>query len=140
MSTTLNRETTNAVSFFKAKLEYEIGPYGIFDAQKNKEPLRIIDLRTPEHYAKGHIPGAVNVQFDELSKYASQLKKDETVVVYCYNITCHLAAKAALLLAERDIKVKELFGGYQEYANSGLAQEGSEQASTCSTAKGSSCA
>jgi rhodanese-related sulfurtransferase len=138
MSVTLSRESTvSAASFFKAKLEYEVGPHTVADALKAKEPWKIIDLRTPEIFAKGHIPGAVNVQIGELGKFASQLNKDETLVVYCYNITCRLATRAALQLAEERFKVKELFGGYQEYVNAGLAEE--TQAVSCSTAKGSSC-
>lgn len=40
----------------------------------------IADLRKPEHYAAGHIPGAVNVDFSELAT----LPKDENIVVHCY--------------------------------------------------------
>jgi len=139
MSTTLSREATSPVSFFKAKLEYEIGPFGVLDAIKNNQPVKIIDLRVPELFAKSHVPGAVNVQFEELSKFKSEIKPNETAIVYCYDITCHLATKAALLLAEEGIKVKELVGGYEEFAKK-EAYLKSTQPASCSTDKGSSCA
>jgi rhodanese-related sulfurtransferase len=140
MSTTLNREATSAVSFFKSKLEFEIGPYGAIELAKNDPSAKIIDLRIPELFAKGHVKGAVNVQYDELPKFKSQLKQDETVVVYCYDITCNLATRAALYLAEQGFKVKELVGGYEEYAKKeAYLKEKDIQPSSCSTSKGSSC-
>lgn len=138
MSTTLSRETTDAVSHFKAKLEFEVGPMGLNEYVKKKAPVKIIDLRSPEYFAKGHVPTAINVQLEDLDKHLSQLDKNQTTVVYCYNITCHLSAKAALHLAEKGYKVQELIGGWKEWENNGLAKEEST-ASSCSTAKGHSC-
>jgi rhodanese-related sulfurtransferase len=40
----------------------------------------IADLRKPEHYAAGHIPGAVNVDFSQLAT----LPRDKEIVVHCY--------------------------------------------------------
>jgi len=139
MSATLTRETVDAVSYFKAKLEYEVGPFGIDQLIKDKEAVKIIDLRIPEAYAKSHIPGALNISYDELPKHLSELKKEHLTVVYCYNITCHLSAKAALYLAEQGYKVKELHGGFDDYVSRGLAVEGKAEAHSCSTTKGSSC-
>jgi rhodanese-related sulfurtransferase len=143
MSTTLNRETTDAVQHFKAKLEFEIGPFGVNTHLSNRDPVRIIDLRTPEAYAKGHVPRSLNVRYEELGKHLSNLKKEETTIVYCYSITCNLSTKAALYLAEQGYKVKEMIGGWQEWVNAGLDKEEKShektQASSCSTTKGSSC-
>jgi rhodanese-related sulfurtransferase len=138
MASTLSRETLDAVQHFKAKLEFETGPYGVKDHIDKNEPGKIIDLRDPDTFAKGHIPGAVNVQYEDLGKYLSQLKKDETTIVYCYSITCALATRGALYLAEQGYKVKEMVGGYQEWQNAGYVHE-LKSASSCSTSKGSSC-
>jgi rhodanese-related sulfurtransferase len=140
MSTTLTRESVDAVSFFKAKLEFETGPYGVSEYIKKDTPVTIVDLRMPENFAKGHVPGAKNIQLDELDKNLSHFDKNKTIVVYCYNITCHLAARAALHLAEKGYKVQEMVGGWQEWEQAGLAKaEGQHEAASCSTAKGSSC-
>jgi rhodanese-related sulfurtransferase len=138
MASTLSRETTDAVQHFKAKLEFESNPYSVKDHIQKNDPVKVIDLRDPESYAKGHVPGSVNVQYDDLGKHLSQLKKDETTIVYCYNITCALATRAALYLAEQGYKVKEMIGGYQEWQTAGFANE-TKSASSCSTTKGSSC-
>ncbi len=139
MSTTLNREAIDAVQFFKAKLEYEIGPYSLDQQIRNHDPIKVIDLRTQDAYAKGHVPGATNIQIEELDTHLSNFKKDETIVVYCYSITCALSTKAALHLADKGYKVKELFGGWQEWSNAGLNKEEKAHAGSCATTKGSSC-
>ena len=130
MATTLTREQQRAIEFFETKLDLEMGPYGIKQAIDSGERLQIVDLRTPELFAKGHVPGAVNVNFDELDAASARFDKSTPVVLYCYNITCNLAAKAALQLAKKGFKVKELVGGYQEYANANLPLE--KKAGSCS--------
>jgi len=134
---TLTKEQTQAVDFFEKKLAFEIGPVGLKYAIAGKEPLQIIDLRTKEFFDKGHVPGAVNILFDELESKLPKLSKDKITIVYCYNITCHLAAKAALLLARAGYPVKELVGGWQDWAAHELPIEKGVKASGCST---SSCA
>jgi rhodanese-related sulfurtransferase len=135
---TLTKETTElAVKFFEAKLAFETGPVGLNQWINNKEKVQVIDLRTPELYAKGHIPTAVNVSYDELEQYASKLDKEVNTVVYCYDITCHLSAKAALLLAKKGQRVQELLGGYQSWTEKQYNVEAKNQAeaSSCASTK-----
>ena len=42
---------------------FDIEPAAASDLVKNKPGIVIIDLRTPQEYAAGHIPGAVNHEF-----------------------------------------------------------------------------
>jgi rhodanese-related sulfurtransferase len=138
MSVTLTKETTEAaVKFFEAKLAYEQGPVGLNHLIQTKEKVQIIDLRTPELFAKGHVPTAVNVQYDELEAYLPKLNKEVNTVVYCYDITCHLSAKGALLLAQKGYRVQELVGGFNTYAEKGFTVEGKAEASSCSSTKNS---
>lgn len=134
---TLTKEAAKAAEYFENKLNFEYGPVGLKYAIQNKEALTIIDLRTPELYEKSHVPGALNISYEELEKSTDQISRDTTAVVYCYGITCHLATRAALLLAKKGFKVKELFGGFDEYAAANLPLEGAETKSSCGT---SSCA
>jgi rhodanese-related sulfurtransferase len=124
----------DAAAYFEAKLAYEIGPIGLKMAIENGENYTIVDLRTPELFAKGHIPGAINLKFEELDKNLDKLSKDKTTVVYCYDIVCHLSSKAALELAKKGYKVKELVGGFDTWAEKDLKVEGTGQ-----THKSSSC-
>ncbi|MGB2884528.1 MAG: rhodanese-like domain-containing protein, partial [Dehalococcoidia bacterium] len=44
----------------------------------------ILSVRSADHYAAGHIPGAVNISLDSLADNLDKLPPDETIVVYCY--------------------------------------------------------
>jgi len=134
---TITKEAAQAVQYFESKLAFEIGPVGLHYALKNKEPIQIIDLRTPELYAAGHVPGAINLAYEDLEKNFNKLSKDKTIVVYCYDIVCHLATKAALLLAKKGYKVKELYGGWQDWASHELQVEGKTEKSSCSSSASS---
>ena len=44
----------------------------------------LLDVRTPEEYGEGHIPGSVNVPLQSIDKVTSAVAdKDKTVFVYC---------------------------------------------------------
>jgi len=45
----------------------------------------VLDVRTPEEYSNGHIPGAINVPYDELVARSGELAamQDSEIVVYC---------------------------------------------------------
>ncbi|MBA3855812.1 MAG: rhodanese [Cyanobacteria bacterium PR.3.49] len=134
MSVETPTKIVDAAAYFEAKLAYEIGPIGLKMAIENGENYTIVDLRTPELFAKGHIPGAINLKFEELDKNLDKLSKDKTTVVYCYDIVCHLSSRAALELAKKGYKVKELVGGFDTWAEKDLKVEGTGQ-----THKSSSC-
>lgn len=45
----------------------------------------ILDVRTPEEYAEGHVPGAKNIPHDQLGSRLAELDayKDKDIVLYC---------------------------------------------------------
>lgn len=49
-----------------------------------REGAVLLDVRTPEEYREGHIPGSVNVPLQQIDKVTSAVAdKDMTVFVYC---------------------------------------------------------
>lgn len=46
-------------------------------------PHLLLDVRTAEEFASGHIPGAVNISIQELSSRLSEVPTDLPVVLYC---------------------------------------------------------
>ena len=46
----------------------------------------LVDVRTPEEYAAGHLPGAVNIPVDQIAARREDVGPlDEPVVVYCHS-------------------------------------------------------
>jgi phage shock protein E len=54
-------------------------------ARKMDESFVILDVRTPEEFAQGHVPGAINISHDKLADRISELlaDKNKDVVLYC---------------------------------------------------------
>jgi phage shock protein E len=50
---------------------------------RNDSALFVLDVRTPEEFAAGHVPGAVNVPHDQLANRLADVPRDKDVVVYC---------------------------------------------------------
>lgn len=42
----------------------------------------IVDVRTKEEYDNGHVVGAVNIPYDEITA-STNLDKNKTIIVYC---------------------------------------------------------
>ncbi|MCF7480669.1 rhodanese-like domain-containing protein [Vibrio sp. J1-1] len=43
----------------------------------------IVDVRTPQEFAEGHLDDAVNFPLSELDKHFKDVKKDQLIVLYC---------------------------------------------------------
>ena len=50
---------------------------------KHDNSLFLLDVRTPQEYAEGHVPGAVNVPQEQLASRLAEVPKDKDVVIYC---------------------------------------------------------
>lgn len=70
----------------------------------------IVSIRKSEDYAKGHIPGAVNMPFSEITN----LSQDHEILVYCY--TGQSASFAAPVLGVMDYDVQNLLHGMSAWS------------------------
>ena len=66
----------------------------------SQAPL-ILDVRTKSEYARGHIPGALNIPHDQLRNRLSEIDipKTEEIVVHCYSGHRAKLAKKILIKA-----------------------------------------
>jgi rhodanese-related sulfurtransferase len=48
----------------------------------DKAPF-VLDVRTPDEYVAGHVPGAVNIPHDQVATRLAEVPKDKDVVLYC---------------------------------------------------------
>lgn len=83
--------------------------------QTDSAPL-ILDVRSPEEYAKGHIPNAINIPHNELTSRIAEISvgKSTEIVVHC-----HAGPRAQLaesiLLKHNYTKVRDLKGHWQAW-------------------------
>ena len=111
-----------AVEYLKAKLDYEASPYGLKETlETTPGNIVLVDVRDEEAFRKEHILGATNIPIADLVKRLADLPRDRTIVTYCWDMTCALAPKAALELAQKGFKVQFLAGGIEEWKRKGYA-------------------
>jgi rhodanese-related sulfurtransferase len=108
-----------AKRYFARKLAFTTGPAELDHWLKARGDVKVVDVRDPQSYAKGHIPGALNLPKEKWHKTAV-LDTKKTTVVYCYTQTCRLAARAAWEFASRGFPVVELEGGFEAWKDAGL--------------------
>lgn len=80
----------------------------------------LLDVRSPNEYAAGHLPGAVNVPLDELEAVAARYAGQDVVTV------CRSGARsltAARLLAAAGARVQSLAGGTEAWLQAGRPVE-----------------
>ena len=108
--------------FFDDRLEFTRGPVELNGMIKEGQEMNIIDVRRPEDYSKGHIPGAINLPENKWSTFKG-LSKDRPNIVYCYSTVCQLSMKAAKYFVEHDFPTILLTGGIEEWKNNELPVE-----------------
>ncbi len=100
--------------YFLAKMAFTTGPAELNRWMQEKELLNIVDVRRPDDYEKGHIPGAINLPREKWD-HPEGLRNDTVNVVYCYTQQCHLAPEACLRFTEKGYPCMELEGGIEAW-------------------------
>ena len=91
-------------------------------SQKITEPgVIIVDVRTPEEFASGHIEGALNIDFNSgnFANEITRLNPSETYAVYCRSGS--RSGQAASIMHKAGFHdVSNLNGGVIDWTNDGL--------------------
>lgn len=90
----------------------------------------VLDVRPPEEYEAGHLPGATSIPLSELQRRLSELPRGKEIVAYCRGPYCVLAVKAVEMLRERGYEAVRLEDGVQEWLERGLPIETSTSKKT----------
>jgi rhodanese-related sulfurtransferase len=85
--------------------------------------VTVLDVRPPEEYQAGHIPGAVNLPLADLKKRLKHLPKGQEIIAYCRGPYCVLAFEAVAALRKKGFNARRLEEGYPEWKASGLPVE-----------------
>lgn len=110
-----NRHFTGALSF-------ETDCWDVSQALKNGESgFVVLDVRSPQHYVTGHVPGAQNLPTGRIvERNLEAYPRDTVFVVYCDGPHCNGADRAALRLAQLGRPVKKMIGGIEGWKDEGL--------------------
>ena len=81
----------------------------------------LLDVRTPEEFATGHIHGAVNIPIDVLGNHLSEVPTDQPIVVYCRS--GNRSAQASQILAQAGYTNIYDMGGLNDWTAQGFPVE-----------------
>lgn len=119
--------TSEAVDHFRARLSYEADPADVAaDVAAGVAGFVLVDCRSPELYAEGHVPGALNVPHRRITAdLVAELIPDAStlVITYCAGPHCNASTKGALRFATLGRPVKEMPGGIDGWLRNGLEIE-----------------
>lgn len=110
-----------ALAHFAAEFTFETDCWDVHDALSKEADFVLLDVRGPELFAKGHVPGAINLPHGKIIR--SKLKdwpEDTLFVTYCAGPHCNGAARGAVRLAELGRPVKIMAGGVTGWLDEGF--------------------
>ena len=112
------------IQHYRDKLKYETDSWDLNEAIQNDERVVVIDARSPEAFAEGHIPGAISFPHRTMNKDSTaDLDRDALYVTYCDGIGCNASTKGALNMTRLGFRVKELMGGLDWWKRDGYPIE-----------------
>jgi rhodanese-related sulfurtransferase len=111
-----------ATDEMEAYLEFvDYGSGVIFAEQIPKDEwpkFMVIDARDPAQFAKGHIPGAINMDWRQVLAKRNTIPKNKPVLIYCNTGSLSAQAGFALRVAGWE-NVRILQGGMSEWQAKG---------------------
>jgi rhodanese-related sulfurtransferase/biotin operon repressor len=110
---------------------------GYFDARDDMRPVgrdelqalmrdglvTLIDVRPPDEFALGHVPGAINVPFGEVNAWSSNADAGREIVAYCRGPWCVMSFEAVAALRSLGLSARRLEDGMPEWKAAGLPVE-----------------
>lgn len=119
-----------AALHFGSAFEYETDCADVFDAMsQGRQDFVLFDVRSPELYANGHVPGAISMPHGKIVEVKMREYPIDTLfVVYCAGPHCNGAHRGALRLARLGRPVKLMIGGVTGWVDEGFALETSRAA------------
>jgi phage shock protein E len=108
-----------------------VSPETLLERQKKGDDSTfVLDVRSPEEYATGHVPGAVNIPYDQMASRVAEVPKDKDVVLYCRS--GRRAGIAAEVLASQGYgRLQHLEGDIVAWADKGRPVETPKDPAAC---------
>jgi rhodanese-related sulfurtransferase len=118
--------SADAAAHYAARLSFETDCSDVgADVERGVEGFVVVDVRSPELYAEGHVPGSINLPHRRITAEtaAALIPPGVLVVTYCNGPHCNGSTRGALRFAELGIPVKEMIGGIDGWRRENLPVE-----------------
>ena len=111
-----------ALEHFEALLAYETDCADVHAAvSAGHAGFVVLDVRSPEAFAAGHVPGAANLPHRRINeRNLAAYPAEALFVVYCSGPHCNGADRAAVRLARLGRPVKKMIGGITGWRDEGF--------------------
>ena len=118
-------DAEDAFRHFASLLAFETDCWDVHaDIDSGDGAFVVLDVRSPDLYAEGHVPTSVNLPHARINeRNLASYAPDTVFVVYCAGPHCNGADKAALRLAELGRPVKKMIGGVEGWRDEGFVFE-----------------
>ena len=115
-------EPQDALTHFQKLFPYETDCSEVHAAlAAGDDGFVVLDVRSPELFASGHVPGAVNLPHRRLiERNLAAYPTDVLFVVYCNGPHCNGADRGAVALARLGRRVKKMIGGVTGWLDEGF--------------------
>lgn len=87
-----------------------VAPAAVAEITARDDAPLLLDVRTPEEFAQGHLPGAVLIPHDQLAARLDEIDRDRWVLVYCRS--GKRAGTAQDILEDAGIEVRQVEGSW----------------------------
>ena len=98
-----------------------VGDAAALKAKMDTGNMLVVHALNAEHYAKGHVPGAVNVDYEKMTPEMLPADKNQALVFYCAGPMCpvsKMAAKKAATWGHTNVWVYK--GGIKQWRSAGM--------------------
>jgi rhodanese-related sulfurtransferase len=115
-------DSASALRHFESAFRFETDCWDVHDASTSgQKDFVLLDVRSPDLYAKGHVPGAISLPHRKIIESTmNAYPGGTTFVVYCAGPHCNGAHRGAVRLAKLGRPVKIMIGGITGWLDEGF--------------------
>ena len=119
-----------ALPHFEDSLRFETDCWDVHHSlATGQHDFVLLDVRGPEAFARGHVPGAVHLPHGKITEGTMrEFPADTLFVTYCAGPHCNGATRGAIRLARLGRPAKIMIGGVTGWLDEGFALEAVAQA------------
>jgi rhodanese-related sulfurtransferase len=117
-------DSASALGRFESAFSFETDCWDVHQSLAHRADFVLIDVRSPELFARAHVPGAINIPHAKIiAARMGGYAPGTLFVVYCAGPHCNGAERAAVRLARLGLPVKVMLGGMTGWLDEGFGVE-----------------